>query len=164
MRHLDIPVPPMLEQAIGYDGEGRWVAFYWMPGGDEVIYDDGRFSTDGTWQAYLLYVQHATVAPHLAAYNLGNSDQEAEHYLLLDRQERRMYVATIEEAQRVLHDQWPREDVRGLEPLTVEDWQRIEDRIRAQLARPTDMREIEVRMREEQAQLQALATWLDQRN
>jgi hypothetical protein len=88
---------------------------------------------DGNWQAYLLYVQHATVAPALADYPLGNSDQEAQHYLLLDRQERRVSVAPVEEAQRVLHDQWPREDARGLEPGyplgAAEDWQCIQAHI-----------------------------------
>jgi len=34
---LRIPVPPMLEEALGYDGSARWVAFYWTPAGDEAV-------------------------------------------------------------------------------------------------------------------------------
>ncbi len=46
---LVVPAPPMLDEAIGYPGRARYVAFYWTPYGDEVIYTDGRFSADGHW-------------------------------------------------------------------------------------------------------------------
>ena len=38
---LPLPVPPMLEAALGYAGTAQYVAFYWTPGGDELIWDDG---------------------------------------------------------------------------------------------------------------------------
>ena len=35
---LPVPVPSLLEQALGYDGKGRFVAFYWTPIGDEAMF------------------------------------------------------------------------------------------------------------------------------
>jgi hypothetical protein len=91
---LDAPVPPMLEAAIGYDGDARWVAFYWQPAGDEACWDDGRASLCGAnWPAYLAYTRHPAVWPHLALYDFGSSDEPARHWLVLDRRERRLYAA-----------------------------------------------------------------------
>jgi hypothetical protein len=53
LTHLAVPVPPMLERAIGYTGEARFVSFYWIPGGDETYYDDGQRAGTGKWQGYL---------------------------------------------------------------------------------------------------------------
>ena len=35
-------LPRNWERAFGYDGEARYVAFYWTPVGDEAMYDDGQ--------------------------------------------------------------------------------------------------------------------------
>jgi hypothetical protein len=67
---LKAPVPPMLAKAIGYIGRERFVSFQWTPYGDEVEYSDGRLTTDGNWQAFLAYIQHPAVRPHLKGYDL----------------------------------------------------------------------------------------------
>lgn len=105
MIDLLIPCPPEVEQAIGYEGEARYCAFYWLPGCDEVVYDDGSSSGTGRWQAYLSFINHRRVQPHLMGhiclscsgktcqscrkgfviFNFGDSNSEAEHWLLLDR-------------------------------------------------------------------------------
>src|SRR5919199_6145890 len=82
---LAVPVPPMLEEAMGYTGEARFVSFYWTPGGDEADYDDGQRAGTGNWQGYLGYVQHPLIYPRLAPYNLGSSDAEGRHALIVDR-------------------------------------------------------------------------------
>jgi len=61
---LPIPVPPQLETALGYEGDARFVAFYWEPAGDEAMYDDGRISGTGCWTGYLAYVDHPAVASY----------------------------------------------------------------------------------------------------
>src|SRR6266567_4123543 len=94
---LIAPVPPMLEKAIGYTGEARFVSFYWMPGGDEAYYDDGQRGGTGNWQGYLAYMQHATVYPLLTQYHFGGSENEAQHALILDREERIYLVASIKD-------------------------------------------------------------------
>ena len=133
---LTAPVPPRTEGALGYDGDARYVAFYWQPAGDEVMYDDGQVSADGDWWAWIDFVNHPAVYHHLLwpcpqchgvgttnqlenetctvcdgagrlPLNLGNSDEEATHWLILDRQERKFYVAPIATARRFLQEQWP---------------------------------------------------------
>src|SRR5947208_1604600 len=55
---LRVPVPPMpmLEKALGYTGDARFVSFYWTPGGDEADYNDGQSAGTGYWQGYLAFV------------------------------------------------------------------------------------------------------------
>ncbi len=164
MMKLDVPVPPILEEAIGYTGDAQWVAFYWTPAGDEAMYDDGRISGDGYWDAYLTFTRHSRVAPHLAGYNLGSSDFEADDYLLLNRATRMLYVAPRDEARTVLRTQWPTTAGCAVPVLTAEEWEQMREQIWAALRRPPDMAEIQARMQVHQAQLDALQQWLDQQN
>jgi hypothetical protein len=105
---LNVPVPPMLATAIGYKGEARYISFHWTPSGDETYYSDGRISTTGNWQAYLAYIQHPAVSPYLKDYDFGSSDSEAEHALILDREEQALYVAPVKAAEKFLGEQWPK--------------------------------------------------------
>jgi hypothetical protein len=84
----------MLEEAFGYHGPSRWVAFYWTPSGDELVYDDGTVSADGSWVAWLTFLHHPRIAPALHSYHLGSSDDDATHWLLLDREMRILSIGT----------------------------------------------------------------------
>ncbi len=166
MHNLLVPVPPMLEAAVGYSGTARFVAFYWMPAGDEAMYDDGRISADGHWDAYLAFVQHSSVWPELRPYNLGNSDQEAEHWLLLDRQERVLSVAPEQAARRVLRQQWPAIITEHEQALTDEEWQRIVSEAMqkawAQTTQTYSMEDAQRMLTERQQKVDELVRWLDQ--
>jgi hypothetical protein len=133
---LTVPIPPNLEEALGYTGEARYIAFYWEPCGDELMYDDGEFAGDGDWQAWLEYTNHPSVAPYLmekcwrcggvgttnqlenepceicdgSGYlplSFGYSDEEATHWFILDRQARKGYAAPVAIAQGFLRRQGP---------------------------------------------------------
>ena len=104
---LNIPVPPMLAKAMGYKGEARYVSFQWTPYGDEADYADGRLSGTGNWQAFLAYTRHPAISPLLKAYDLGSSDSEARHALILDRDKSEMMIAPVKEARVFLSEQWP---------------------------------------------------------
>jgi hypothetical protein len=97
----------MLEEALGYTGTARWVAFFWLPGGDELMYDDGLLSADGQWHAWLLFTYHPRVAPSLAPYTLGTSEEEAQHWLLLDRDTRTCYVGKAPTVKQFLRQVTP---------------------------------------------------------
>jgi hypothetical protein len=82
----------MLEATLGYEHDVRYVAFYWTPFGDEVMWDTGWSSATGNWTAWLIFVRHPRIALALTSYHLGSSDQAAAHWLLLDRHERTLWV------------------------------------------------------------------------
>lgn len=105
---LPLHAPPSLEEAIGYTGPADRVAFYWEPGGDEACYHDGREGLVGAnWHSYLLFVRHPSVAPHLRPYDLGSSDEPAQHWLLLARPTRQLYVGPAGLVHAALLAQWP---------------------------------------------------------
>ena len=92
---LTLPVPPMFEDALGYPSDARWVAFYWTPAGDELRYDDGTMSAEGSWSAGHLFVHHPRIAPALQSYQFGSSEEEPTHWLLLDRMARTLSVGMV---------------------------------------------------------------------
>ncbi len=166
LKQLAAAAPPMIAEAIGYPGRARYVAFYWTPYGDEVIYSDGRLSADGHWPAWLLFVRHSSIAPHLEAYNLGSSDEEATHWLLVDRVNCTMYVGTPGEVYPVLKAQFASqveaaempEDEQTRE-ITLEDFRSlIESFVEVPGPRPEEIIEA---MRKQAALTEELQVWLD---
>jgi hypothetical protein len=165
MHTLDVPVPPLLERALGYTGSATWVSFYWEPAGDEAMYDDGRAGGTGAWDAFLLYTRHRTVAPHLEPYHLGSSDAPAQHRLVLNRATRALFVVPEREAVRQVRAQWPA--MPGLCSQTAAEVERLSQEshraLRERLARPSA--EIRAAVEERRAvharEMEALATWLD---
>jgi hypothetical protein len=103
---LHVPVPPLLAKAIGYTGRAHYVAFHWTPYGDEAEYFDGRVSGTGNWQAFLAYTQHPAVRPSLIDYDLGKSDTDANHVLILDQAILEMFIAPVQAAEKFLIRQW----------------------------------------------------------
>ena len=122
-------LPRNWERAFGYDGDARYVAFYWVSLGDEAMYDDGQVAGDGNWRLFLtLRYQH----PELdRRYNVGYSDLKADHWLLLDRETRHVVVMPKVEAQARLRQQWPTScpDAK----LTAFDWDFIKEAVQQAL-------------------------------
>jgi hypothetical protein len=159
-------VPPMLEQALGYPGQARLVAFYWSPIGDEAMYDDGRCSGDGNWHAYLAFVEHPTVEPHLHPFDLGSSEDEARHWLVLDREARTLSALPVEAAAALLQQQ---SDIRQASlPLQWETLDPIPELLavitgkRGWRAISIDMVPVPQPGSEQGSRLAKLRTWLDQ--
>ncbi|RIH87080.1 hypothetical protein Mterra_01262 [Calidithermus terrae] len=96
MTKLEIPLHPKLEKILGYPGLAPRVVFYFEPGSDTLMYDDGHSSGSGNSWAYLIWAAHPSVKPHLL--RLEGS------LLLLDRRERRLYAATREQALTALKE------------------------------------------------------------
>ena len=110
MTQLNIPVPPapILEKAVGYRNyrNVHFLALWWEPCGDEAMVSDGLVTFSGHWPGYLAYLQHRTVHPQLAAYNLGSSEDPAEYRLVIDLEERLAFIALCKEAEKILTSQW----------------------------------------------------------
>jgi hypothetical protein len=124
-------LPRNWEHAFGYDGEARYVAFYWTPTGDEARYDDGQVSGDGNWHLFLAWRRwHPDVDRR---YNLGDSETDADHWLVLDRETRDVTVLDRAEARAMLGGQW---SLPGA-PVTLSelDWALIEEAVRQAMVR-----------------------------
>lgn len=138
----DLPVAPMMERALGYTGERRFVAFHWSNRLKSLCWADSPFgcarSGSKIWHKFLA---HPIVAPHFqrwtsghkrvekirfTAKDQGNIDvedlseneeeklkQEAGAAIFLDRQERQLYVARWWDAFSFLHLVYTYEDLEG---------------------------------------------------
>lgn len=117
-RTVSVPVFPWFVEAFGYRGNARFVAFYWVPAGDEVTYDDGTRSGTGDPWAFLAYRRHRAVQPELSRYNLGSSDCEADDWLIFDTETHAATVAPAAAARSFLRSQHPKLQQPG-PPLEV---------------------------------------------
>ena len=163
---LPIPIPPspLLERAVGYQRgeEACFLALWWEPCGDEAMVSDGLISFTGHWPGYLTYVQHTSVYPHLAAYNLGSSDFPAEYRLVIDRKARTAFVVPANQAERLLFSQWERDDPPAVpQVLSFEDLEEILKKIAGQWTPLPSSKDILDRMEEDRAAVHALKDWLD---
>jgi hypothetical protein len=152
---LAIPVPPMLEAALGYAGAARWVAFHWEPCGDELRYHDGAVSTDGSWHAWLTFAHHRRIAPALVPYHFGSSEEAAVHWLLLDRETRTLFVGAVVDVQHFLRQSAP--PVLTLEAVTA-----LLATIRAHVSTLPNLQALVAHaMQREHHLVTALKAWLD---
>lgn len=158
------PVPPILAQAVGYTGESRFVALH-CGGGDESYYDDGVISATGEWGPYLLYLRHPAVWPHLVGFHFGNSDADATHWLLLDREKGVAYAGAVRDVHALLVAQHP--EVYAPAPdVTVRTWEDMLASLQEHqgawesLSADEQMATIHERMREQEQRYLALEEWL----
>jgi hypothetical protein len=107
LKPINVPFYPILPAALGYPGNSRFVAFYWTPSGEEVIYDDGKTSGTGDTCSFRVYLCQTPVAKELKRYNLGDSYQEAEHWLLFDTRDGKAGILPAQSARQFLCRQHP---------------------------------------------------------
>jgi hypothetical protein len=161
---LEVPLPADAAKLFGYPGESRFVGFFWDPIGDEVYYDDTRFYNGyGTTPVFLLYRQHPAVSCHLDEYNLGDSEEEATHWLIIDRETNRASIATSQDAKVFLKSQHPPEAWRypsheQMEELVQEISAAFEKVSRELRIDPEEMNLI---MLEERRTLERMTAYLD---
>ena len=177
---LPVPIPPMLEQVLGYPGRfhrptdqsAQYCGFYWAQGGNKVACDDGQGSSIGMIHsdAFLAFVRHRCVSPYVREYNYGSSVDSAEYYLVLDRKARKLYVAPVAAAWQFLAQQWG-PPIQG-EPLHVADQEELLRLVKDALNLDTwqettttgSTAQLLQAMREEQEAVQVMITWLDSLN
>ena len=98
-QRLLIPVPPMIEEAFGYTGFSRFVAFCWKPSPLGFWWCDSHGSQHSDFAGvWLVFTRHRRVRPFIEQFNLSGRDPEVEQWLLLDRVKRQFLVG---EASRV---------------------------------------------------------------
>lgn len=165
MTPLPIPVPPaeLLEPAIGWSGgEARWISICWTSCGDCPWIEDGRSSMTGHAYGLLAWWRHPSVAPVLRNLDLGSSDQDGNQRILLAVERRQVFVATAEEARRVVREQWPAEEPVE---MSADEWERLVRQVHESiLNRPLPSADELVRRLTEHSRVVAdLSRWLDAR-
>jgi hypothetical protein len=106
---LPCPLPRAFAEKLGYRRERRFVAAYWEPGGDVVTLRDDSFLAGGfgDWFPWTKFFHKPEVMRWRIRnnINLGNSDEEATHWLIIDRNTNRGFVAPLEEAYKRVQQQ-----------------------------------------------------------
>jgi hypothetical protein len=145
---LICPVPPMLEQAIGYTDDAHLIAI-WFGMGGEAYYSDGQITTVGEWDAANLFFNHPLL------------EEPPAYYLLLDRESRLLSVAPVAEAERLLCEQWGTEHAGPEQVLVVteEEWDLFVRDLVSRLPQVSPAQFVE-RWREHQRHIEALTVWL----
>jgi hypothetical protein len=82
---LPLACPPQLIELSGYTGGARLVALWWSPCGGGLMISDGALTETGRWRGWLCFCQHPLVRLFVEPYRLGDSEDEGEHRLLVDR-------------------------------------------------------------------------------
>ena len=96
LKKLLLPVPPMIEEAFGYTGYSRFVAFYWKPVPLGFTWQDPVQTQTSLHRAvWLAFAQHRRVHPFLESYDLGSEERAAKHWLVLDRVERQFSIGLV---------------------------------------------------------------------
>jgi hypothetical protein len=154
---LAAPLWPRLPLALGYSGGARWVAFYLAL--DKVTYNDGASSGTGDTGLFLAYKRHPLIAPSLWGAHLGSADEEARHWLVVDRQQQVLYLSASEEARRFLATQWP----RSTAPLkyTPEELTRLLADLEEAASPPDWAERLAEALRESKANSRLMQQWLD---
>ena len=154
---LKAPVPPLLAQVLGYKGNARYVSLTRIPFGDEVEYSDGRMSANGSWKAFLAYIEHPAVSLFLEGYDLGSRESDAKHALLLDRTQQAIYIAPVLEVETFLKWRWPQ-----LSPSRMHQEENMA-KIAIALKRrnPYDIEEMKQRIKEQRVLIETMLIWLD---
>ena len=103
MLRLKVWVPDDLwntVQDFGQRHHAAQVAAYWEPCGDGLCLEDpngGALCGLGDASAWFEFMQLPQNRAFLSEYNLGNSDEKADHCLVFDLAIRAVYLSAIEE-------------------------------------------------------------------
>jgi hypothetical protein len=159
-QRIDIPLPPNVTETFGYRGEARFVGFFWSPLGDQLVATDGVHSGTAQSWAYLGYRRHPAVAPLLAPFDLGSSEEDGTHMLLIDRQTNQASIVPVAEARDFLTRQHP-----PAPELTLEQQEAFQKELERLLAewrqRPVDLEAVARQMAEQRARVGRMMSWLD---
>lgn len=106
---LPVALPLSFAERLGYRSDQRFVAAYWEPLGDEVTVCDDHWTATGLADRYAWsdFVHQRELQTWLSqkGLNLGNSDQGATHWLIIDRLTDDGFVADALHGRRIVQQQ-----------------------------------------------------------
>jgi hypothetical protein len=165
MTPLFLPVPPMFESCLGYNGEGRFVAFAWEQCDELCFHDDLLDSGTLDSAGWLLFTQHPFVRRHVHSFDFGSADFPARHLLLLDREARRFYVGERETVEDFLDaEAYPvakAAEIHGRETtISLDEFISMVGNIEEVLGQELFPEEMMKRLQKQQAVCSELREWL----
>jgi hypothetical protein len=100
------------------------------------------------------------LSPYLKGYDLGSSDGEAKQSLILDQQERALYIAPVKAAEKFLGEQWPKQPPIRMsqEEMTALVMKALK---RVKPPKDIDVDEVYRRIRQQNAIVDELQEWLN---
>jgi len=102
-------LPPAFLAAFGYRAGRRFVALYWEPSGDEACYHDGLSYACGLSDNWLFldFVRQTDMRRWLEenGVHLGNSDEPARHWLVVESRTGEVHAAPCREALAIIRRQ-----------------------------------------------------------
>jgi hypothetical protein len=101
---IRLPPPHLFDELLG-SSNNRFFALYWSRKVQVPVLNDGRFETLGADEPYRVWRYHPRIMAALADYNTGDADDLAEHWLLVDRRTRGLYVGEVSDVLLVLEFQ-----------------------------------------------------------
>jgi hypothetical protein len=152
---LDLPLPPMLLDAIGYSGAARYVALWWDSKNDRLCMSDGHASSSDSWQAWVDLGSHPLSRSVIPSHLLGDGGRPATHHLLCDRTDDSLAIGPAHVVMRVVRTQSAEVPRARLRDKNGRKWSRsvASHRGGARRIRQDPQREFQ--------QLEALGRWLD---
>lgn len=101
--HMGLPPRQLFDDPLGCPVNRRLVAFYWVRAIRAPMLHDGFLERVGNPEPYRIWRHHPQVIPHLTDFNLGDTAEQAGHWLLLDRLLRLLYVGKAADVREGKH-------------------------------------------------------------
>jgi hypothetical protein len=99
---MRLPPPHLFDELLGFTGNRRFFALSWSRPVRAPVLNDGFVETIGESDPYRIWRYHPEVNDALAGYNIGDAAETADHWLLVDRKSRGLYVGAVADVMGVL--------------------------------------------------------------
>lgn len=97
LKRIALRMPParLFDEPLGCQGNRRYFALWWSGTDQAPILNDGILEYPGTAAPYRTWRYHPQVITALARYNIGDAAITADHWLLVDRKSRALFVGKV---------------------------------------------------------------------
>ncbi len=102
---MRLPPARLFDELLGCSGNRRFLALCWSRAIRAPILNDGIFEVLGAPDPYRVWRYHPGVNAALAGYNIGDAVEIADHWLLVDRKSRALYVGDAADVMVILEYQ-----------------------------------------------------------
>ncbi len=133
LKRLKMHLPPshLFDEPLGCSVNRRFFALYWSRADRVPVLNDGFFEIVGAPDPYRVWRYHPKVIAALEGFNIGDAATTLDHWLLVDRKTRTLYVGKVPDVLVVLdlqkngtlephYETGPSSDSRDLKNLQVE--------------------------------------------